>query len=185
MGITLDPDLYEYGNDCVEFPTGLTPKFVYCSVSDVKVGSLWVPGTAMPPNGLWKLEQTGTPCLWEYLHADFDVAFAVLGGATVFNITLNIPPRGAIFLANIAAVVWSGPNVFQNPIPFWFYDGIAQISFIEPGTGPDLTRKADLVNLIGDPETFSNFQPIDNTDFVAGYYKRQDGTNFKMKTSQA
>lgn len=126
MGIL--PDI-EFGNDCLAcWGAGLTPKYIYLSISEMQAGNLWLPTDPPPPNGIWKLTQRPAPCEWLYFIWPWQWFYDTALPGSAIEGTYEIADQ--VFQKGIPV---NCTHAFTNNINFpagsHYYGGKAQVSF--------------------------------------------------------
>ena len=125
MGI--EPDI-EYGNNCLCWDAGKTPKGILLTFAGIEKGSLWNPGFPEPPNRRHVCMQ-GIPCSFTKNTPDF-----------IYNYQTNLPgsqisifywPIGffAFNFLDVANCVFAGSNSIAVPLNKIWYGGNCQITW--------------------------------------------------------
>ncbi len=125
MGI--EPDI-EFGNNCLCFEAGRTPKRIFLNFSGIQEGSIWFPGLPGSPNGTYVCTQ-GIPCSWTLNTPDF-----------IFNYQTNLPGSQisvfnfltGFFAFNFIAIadcVFAGANNIAVPLNKAWWGGKGRLAW--------------------------------------------------------
>jgi len=181
MGIDIDEDFDEIGNDCACFAAGETPKHVFASVTGIKIGDGHMFEDPGCPNGLIALTQViGHNCRWSFTGPVWHWEYNASPGAATFNI-VDLYNEFGFATAGLAHCATGGGSIITNGGLVKWFGGDFQIAWT-PGAGsPWLPGVADKLNVTRTPDTKMDFWPVDDTYMGTRIVKKSEQTNVLIK----
>lgn len=174
----------EFGVNCMCWPPGRTPKYLYAAFTDI-VKCHPPAGALAPPNRSFVLTQVpAQPCQWIYVDADWYVAYFVFAGQSflyaqsvvyvvfAFHSVANLPCQFVFANQNICSAL-PGPPVWGGGLGMVFSRGNEPL--------PSFQDFAALCNLIADDKAKCEFWPVSDRQVMLRYARQQSPTNILMK----
>jgi hypothetical protein len=182
--IPIDESQYQYGDfDNVFFPAGKTPKYIYISFCEIKIGELYADSglTSPPPQGTYKCTQFDNTN-WRYNNGNLDILFNFSSGKFRIIASYVLGEDYAVIF-NVKVGAWpylSDENRLSTFEGNYFYGGFFMATWIPPEVPLPISIVADYFGLEPDKKTFYQGFAKSSTAARYRYARKKDATNIKI-----
>lgn len=180
MGIITDPGYGLYDPHVEEcFPAGLTPKKLYCTLSGVNRGQLWLPWMGSCMNGTYIVEWVSLH-LWKWGSA-YPSVNVHLSKAWCSFIVQNENNMRVFESKGLSDCGFERETMFPCP-GIWFCGGFFSVTVREPIAGVPSIQ--NVMNLMGIPrarKTFAELSMDDKGKRIVRLARQKDGTCIRVK----